>query len=298
MRPQVEQLLKPELLRPLRANYLLLYEEAYLITDRPVKEVPTHDALPQLITAMTEHVAAFVRGPLADPTTSWNDDEEALAEAAFVCDGVVPTMGTFYRLHYSNACDEEVTKLSKTFADTLAALVTESIGLEAYIDVSGTREVLTAMRTKNVGPDDEAGELPGGSDSQRGLDLGSGKHDLASLAAAGGAAALTGTAAAAAEQAAEQMAAPQEKLLEFVEEFSRTMDAEGEFDGLVAVFIEDIDGAKQEAASGGGPRKRRLDPRGAGRASGGRGSSGAGRMRQWQPTAPHRPLAPCAWSPS
>lgn len=62
----VQQCLLPELTPALRANYMLLLDEAYLDTDKHQKEVATSEDVRQLLLVLRQRVASFVED-LQDP---------------------------------------------------------------------------------------------------------------------------------------------------------------------------------------------------------------------------------------
>ena len=107
----VQQCLLPELTPALRANYMLLLDEAYLDTDKHQKEVATSEDVRQLLLVLRQRVASFVED-LQDPekcnfAEEDEESEEMLQQAEFVYGSVMKTFASFYKNHYTRSDAEE-----------------------------------------------------------------------------------------------------------------------------------------------------------------------------------------------
>jgi len=85
--------LSPGLPLALRANYVRLFDEAYLRTAKPVREVALSEELPQLIGAIAAELARFVEEL---PFLNLADELEPRAVASYLCCDVLPTLAIYF----------------------------------------------------------------------------------------------------------------------------------------------------------------------------------------------------------
>ena len=91
----------------MRLAYLNFYEEAYLVTDLLVKEVPRSELLPAVVGAMTNDVQTLLER-WALPGMIGDDGAGELANLVFR--GTVPCADKLFTIHYnSNVVSTEVT---------------------------------------------------------------------------------------------------------------------------------------------------------------------------------------------
>jgi hypothetical protein len=94
----VEHLLSENLPTMLKANYMLVFCEAYLVTQRVCRDLQECDELPLLIEMLANEVGSFVDDVL--PTAAFEDEDE-IELARYIIGVVVPTLTAYFSKHYA-----------------------------------------------------------------------------------------------------------------------------------------------------------------------------------------------------
>ena len=243
----VSHLLLTDLPTPLRANYLRLLDEAYLVTAKPLINDLATDDFVELLVSLEARIAAFVARVDAADDVDLEDGEtqeaqEAEAEASFLLDDVLPMITHFFAPHAS---------LGETGVGGLAAAVISQLAgyddarEEPLVDickvlgetVSAFRELRCSFLADNAPAVDCLRALAAASFATLS------KTD-AKKAEAGGLATLALTSLDV-NDGDEEPAHPQAELHRFAAAFEKTAKPEAEFRALVAVFSEGLDAAHE-----------------------------------------------------
>ena len=255
----VENLLIADLPIALRGNYVRLFFEAFLRTEKPVREVATSDDLPQLIAALSGELSSFVDEL---PFLNLADEPEARARASYFCYDVLPTLSEYFREHFSTrraAADEaaaELRALGGQVGDALLELQQEALGQEEVLPAAPIGKCIRALYEAGVLKESVARRVLADVDTS----TEPGKTTKSTIVPAGKS--LLSSAA---------TGHPQERLPEFLNSYDLIVHPETEFTSLVDIFAMGLDAEcdAREAKLTGRRRKysSRRDASAAGRAA-------------------------------
>lgn len=228
----------PDLPLPLRSAYLGLLDQAYIETYR-LPDGTAHEigeCLPQLLSLLTGLVQGFVDEHLnPDAPTDFTEDEAAYLQRSFVCGSVLPvTARALTCKHFVPAlqASDEMDETCVALANAANAYLAQTRNATDELLEARTmcKDVLSQLRARS--------KLEGGateaSDRLSEMDL---VDDLADIDVTGNAM-VAGNVNGSAVKPKSVAVSPQEKLLDFIEDWDHdevTGNAKDEFRGLVAV---------------------------------------------------------------
>ena len=213
----------------LRANYLLILQEAYLNTVHTCKDIGDSDDFPRLVCDLVCEVIAFVADVLPTACFDDEDDDDGLKQASFIFVTVVPTLTLVYKSHYSPSllADDPSARLLPHLEELLANAEAQ----RQTLPPEPVRQLLRAMHTHGFGDPATSGSDGGDAGVAGTLGAANGGVFGASLGAdLGGGPSPT----------SEAEPHPQESLDAFMESFYAAEQGESEINGLVEVFASGL----------------------------------------------------------